>query len=294
MKNTSYHLIRNALGYFEIEPKPTPKELKNHYQKKYYQYDSGNYSQNYSNEEIQYFKVEAKLAEATIKRYGDIKKSLLDIGCGEGFFSRYFHEKGWNIKCVDYSKAGIEKHNPSLLEFFKQDDIISYIDKVKFDKTEYGLLNLDNVLEHVLNPVELLQSMKKIMTKTTIARIEVPNDFSSFQKLLVTLNCTKETWISPPEHLNYFNHDSIISTLESVGFEILSLQADYPIEQFLLNDNSNYWKKRELGRAAHLSRVICTNYLSEKNIEKYIDFRSVSAELEFGRLLTAYVRLRKQ
>jgi len=76
-----------------------------------------------------------------------------------------------------------------------------------------------------------------------------------------------------------------------VGLEIVSLQADYPIEQFLLNENSNYWKDKSLGKAAHKVRVTCENYLAEKNIERFIDYCEAAADLEFGRGLIAYVKL---
>ena len=156
---------------------------------------------------------------------------------------------------------------------------------------KYGLLNLDNVLEHVLYPVDLLNSMMRIMTKNTVARIEVPNDFSAFQQLLTNSGCTSETWVSPPEHLSYFNRDGLVNLFKSVGLKVVSLQADYPIEQFLLNENSNYWNDRALGKAAHSTRVTCTNYLIEKNILRFIDYAEAAADLEFGRILTAYVQL---
>jgi len=69
------------------------------------------------------------------------------------------------------------------------------------------------------------------------------------------------------------------------------MQADYPIEQLLLNDHSNYWKNKSLGKSAHKTRVICTNFLIEKNIQRFIDYSEAAADLEFGRLLTAYVKL---
>ena len=51
----------------------------------------------------------------------------------------------------------------------------------------------------------------------------------------------------------------------------------------------NYWKNRALGKAAHLTRVVVTNYLSEINLNRLIDYREAAADLEFGRVLTAYV-----
>ena len=232
----SYSLVKNSLGFFEIEPKPSLTQLESHYEKKYFQNKNGRFKKTYTEQELKYFSVEAELALKTVNRYAyDIKKYLLDLGCGEGFFSQHCINHGWHVRCVDFSNEGISHHNPDLIPYFTQEDVLSYLEKssIQFDKV--GLFNLDNVLEHVLDPIALIRSLKDVMSKTAVARIEVPNDFSKFQFLLTQLNCTEQTWIDPPEHLNYFNKDSLKKTLTCGGLELISLQADFPVEQFLLN-----------------------------------------------------------
>lgn len=287
-----YSLRKHKLGFFEIHPKPSAERLAEHYKQKYFQEASGSYSLSYTDAEKLFFSNQGRLCELTLDRHSACEHHLLDIGCGEGFFSSYFHSQGWDIDCIDYSQAGISRQNPQLLPFFKQGDIFETLDELIDNKKRYGLLNLDNVLEHVLEPIDILHSMKCLMTKTSIARIEVPNDFSAFQELLVNLECTEKTWVAPPDHLTYFNKDSFLNILTHTDLEILSLQADYPIEQFLLNPHSNYWRDRSLGKDAHMTRVICTNYLIEQNINRFLDYSEAAADLEFGRTLTAYVRLK--
>ena len=51
-------------------------------------------------------------------------------------------------------------------------------------------------------------------------------------------------------------------------------------------------KKRKLGKGAHLTRVIVTNYLAEKSLDRMIDYQEAAADLDFGRLLTAYVKVK--
>ena len=91
--------------------------------------------------------------------------------------------------------------------------------------------------------------------------------------------------------LSYFNCESFVNLFKAENFEIVSLQADFPIEIFLLNVNSNYYKNRNLGKAAHMTRLICTNYLAKNNLNRQIDYREAAADLDFGRDLTAYVKL---
>ena len=160
-----------------------------------------------------------------------------------------------------------------------------------YAKTSVVQLKNKEISEFVIDPIKLLRNLKSKMSNDAILRIEVPNDFSSFQSLLTNLNCTEKTWISPPEHLSYFNANSLKALLANQGFVLLSLQADFPIEQFLINKHSNYFKNRDFGRDAHLTRVKVSNYLADKNLDRMIDYQEAAADLEFGRQLTAYVKI---
>lgn len=287
-----FSLKKQPLGYYEVSPKPSVIELSQHYEQKYYQENSGSYQNDYSEDELRYFQLSAEIALATLRKYEiSTTPNLLDLGCGEGFFANSFSRKNWKTTLVDFSDDGLRRHNPSLIGNFIKADLTTYIENNQETIEGFGLINLDNVLEHVLDPDALLSSLKTCLHSTAVLRIEVPNDFSSFQDLLVSLGCTEETWVSPPEHLTYFNTASLKAFIESKGFELVSLQSDFPIEQFLINEHSNYWKNRELGKGAHRARVIVTNYLASKDLDRLIDYQEAAADLEFGRLLTAYVRI---
>ena len=287
-----FSLVKHALGYYEVTPKPSIDELNEYYSKKYFQQNNSVYEQTYSEEELRYFNVDAELAIKTIQRFSKFsKRQLLDLGSGEGFFANYFYKQGWKVNLVDFSDDGLQRHNPSLLPNFEQADLLTYLDSKKEEIKAFDLINLDNVLEHVIDPIDLLRKLKNHMSSDALLRIEIPNDFSPFQSLLTNMGCIEENWVLPPEHLNYFNSSSLKSLLESEGFNLLSLQADFPIELFLLNKHSNYWKNRSLGKDAHLTRVLVTNYMAETNIERMIDYQEAAADLEFGRLLTAYVKV---
>ena len=276
----------------EVTPKPSVKELKEHYRDKYYQFStSDSYNQTYTKDELLFMDYEAATAIATINKFSSVTNALLDVGCGEGYFSKYFFDKGWTVNCIDFSIDGIQNHNPCLLPYFEQVDLMDWLETEKNRDIKFGLINLDNVLEHVIDPKNLLLSIKPFLEAETILRIEVPNDFSNFQKFLKELDLTEESWIVPPEHLTYFNRTSLIKLIESLDYRVLSIQADFPIEQFLINEHSNYNVHKDRGKAAHLTRILITNYLSQQNLDRYVDYREAAADLDFGRVLTAYVKL---
>ncbi|MEP0942317.1 MAG: class I SAM-dependent methyltransferase [Rhizobiaceae bacterium] len=283
-------LKKNSLGFWEVAKRPSEKELNEHYSGKYYQNPRGTYQKTYSKDDLAYFTNRSSVAHFIAKKFGVHGGSVIDLGCGEGFLSSHFQKQGYDVTCCDFSKFGVSQFNPDLLPSFREGDIFKIIDQEISDRNSFDLVFLENVLEHVLHPQDLLASLREIMTSNSIARITVPNDFSAFQSALVEAGLTKVTWVSEIEHLSYFNAQSLVSISEASGFEVLSLQADFPIEQFMSNPHANYWQDRSLGKGAHQARVFCTNYLIERDIGAFVQYAEAAARLEFGRAISIYLR----
>lgn len=53
--------------------------------------------------------------------------------------------------------------------------------------------------------------------------------------------------MSPPEHINYFNFESITRLLERNGFSIIEITSTFPLELFLLMGD-NYIGNNEIGK----------------------------------------------
>ena len=166
---------------------------------------------------------------------------------------------------MHYAEKCHQNNHSTYEQSYSDEELLSYLVNNTEKIREFGVLNLDSVLEHVPNPILLLETLKHSKSRETVLRIEVPNDFSQFQDLLLKEGVTDKTWIAPPAHLSYFNITSLKSVIRSVGFTVFP-QADFPIELFFLNEHSNYAKDKRLGRAAHTSRVKVTNYLSGTNL----------------------------
>lgn len=282
---SDYSLIRDSSGFLKVFPTPTRVELDNFYSQKYFQNDSGNYQKSYEEWELKYFEDESKIIEF----YTDERKlKILDLGCGEGFQSAYFLKKGHDITCVDYSEFGLKRHNSHLSKYFVKKEILEFL---KSSNDRYDLILLKNVLEHVPDSRGLLELIKTQMHEESILYIDVPNDFSAFQQFLQSKSYTEDTWFVPPEHLNYFQNDSLNNLLYEMNFEVISSQAGFPIEVFLTNEESNYTKDRNKGKNAHKSRCEVTNFLSN-NIKTFIEFREALAKVELGRNLLRIIKLK--
>ena len=172
---TKYSEHLTSLGYFEAIPKPTPTELEKHYSEKYYQNAQGSYSSQYLDEELRYFHNIASVALETASRL-NLDKTLYDVGCGEGFFTKSFYESGWKVACCDFSEFGIRKHNEEMLPYFSSGDIFEQVKNGIRNEKKFGLINLQNVLEHVIDPIELLVDLKMMLSENAAIRISEPND----------------------------------------------------------------------------------------------------------------------
>ncbi|TKJ17328.1 hypothetical protein CEE44_02220 [Candidatus Woesearchaeota archaeon B3_Woes] len=290
----NFKKIKNKFGFYQIEPKPTKEELKEFYQKKYYQESKGSFEVKYNKAEQVYFRNESITFERIWEMFGKSKNiKLLDVGCGEGYFMKYFVEQGYKAEGFDFSNWGITHHNKKLLKYFEQGDIYEILDKKISKEKKYDLINLGNILEHVLEPLELLDKLKKLMNKESLLRIKVPNDYSDFQMLLLKQKKIKESaWFTPPDHLSYFNFKSLRKTLKAKGFRVYKMLADFPNEIYLSNEYSNYFKTRSKGKECHNSRVLITNFLFNTGVDKYIKYMESAGNCGIGRTITAYVSLK--
>ncbi len=224
---------------------------------------------------------------------GSKKGRCFDAGCGEGFFLDYFEKEQWEVCGCDYSSFGMKTHNPNLLPYLFEGNIYTIIDEMKNKSKTFDLVNLTNVLEHVPDPKILLNLIKEILSENSLLRIVVPNDFSLFQKLLISRNKLKaETWFIPPDHINYFTQDTLVNFVTKNGFNVVKMLGDFPIEFFLYNKHSNYWEDRSKGKDAHFARIEIENFLIKQNPKAYMQYMEAGINVGIGRDITIFLKLK--
>jgi len=267
-------LKRHRLGFYQIHPLPSEENLRKYYRDKYYQNPVvATYSRKYSGIELSAGKIACEVTDHIMEKITQKKrKTVLDVGCGEGFFLKGLETMGWQISGTDYSIAGIKLHNPSIAKKIRIGSAENVLTELKKENMKFSLINLGNILEHVLNPVSLLKMIRPLLLTNGILRVVVPNDVSGFQKLLKSAKRSRDSWIHPPDHLSYFNFESLISVLSFCRYTTVCKLGDFPIELFLLNKYSNYEFRAGRGAEAHLARVKTANFVRSQGIENYIQW----------------------
>ena len=281
-------LVRHEFGYWEISPKPSKEELRKYYADKYYQEPLGQYASSYSDEEIRYFRLKAQEHAFILGRHGLTCGSMLEIGCGEGWGLQYYADAGWQVTGIDYSDYAVKRFNPGVADRVIKADFIEFLD----GSTErFDFIIAQNVLEHVPDPTATARALHGVLNAQSICVINVPNDFSALQKELLDKNfIDREFWVAPPDHLNYFSHESLQNLMLHCGFACLLSVGGYPIDLDLFTEHTNYVLNPTVGGASHLRRVRVENFMAQQSLSAKVQYGEALAALGMGRDVIGYFR----
>ena len=289
-------IIEHAFGFFHVNNKPSQEELREYYEKKYYQEENGNYRLQYDKKEIDYINAKISQKFAIIKeRINKDSGDFLDIGCGEGFTLNFFLQHDWKITGLDFSSFGCDQMNPDCAKFLITGDIFENIYSLINLKKRYDVIWLSNVLEHVIDPVKLLKDCTCLIKNEGILIVQVPNDFSRLQEFLKReKKIDKEYWISFPDHLSYFTKDSLVNCASNTGWDVIDVLSDFPVDWFIVNEHSNYILDRSKGKEAHQSKLDIELLIHEQGVPAANEFYRSLANINMGRQITAFLKKKEK
>jgi SAM-dependent methyltransferase len=151
------------------------------------------------------------------------KGTLLDIGCGYGFFLKSAVEAGYFVQGIDISKHAVEFANNSL----NVPATVSAIHELLNNGQQYHIVTLWHVLEHFPDPYLALRTVRNLLLEDGICILEVPNLHSL--KFVLARN----KWSGgnhPLYHRTFFTKPTLQRALEETGFSrIARLQLSYTL-----------------------------------------------------------------
>lgn len=251
-------------GYKHLDPIPSDEETSRFYKKQYYDLiRQGGRAPELrrlmrGGEEAQ---TESAWMRATL--YQDIEymarshapgMKVLDIGCGTGDLLAYLQSRGFNVTGIEPSQEAASRAQERGLTVHET-NLADFVGSCRDGKhPKFDLITMVNVLEHVSNPVEILQTVKPLLESRGCIYLRVPNDFTEIQEAARLKTGKSPWWIATPDHICYFNFKSLCGLLEKLGWEVMLRQGDFPMELFLLMGDV-YVDNPEIGRQCHRKRM---------------------------------------
>lgn len=149
---------------------------------------------------------------------------LLDIGCNVGLFISNALKVGYDVTGIDFDQKAVEiaKTNPRLKQVYPYtlEKFISIFED-KFD-----VISLFDVLEHLDNPREIFQQIRKILKIGGYVVLSIPNrerNINTFSDMDL-----------PPHHLTQWNENSVQYLLTNFGFRIIKIDKNIKVEDVAL------------------------------------------------------------
>lgn len=158
-----------------------------------------------------------------INKTGGSYTTILDYGCGGGRFIAEALAKGYKVTGTEYNPDLVK----SLQDGFPVANFIT-IDQFLGMDTKYDIIFLNNVLEHLTNPREIMLKLKDRLEDNGIFMLEGPieNNFTLtkyFRKSIFLLrkNIFGKKASHIPTHVLYSNRKNQEDFFKSIGLETL-------------------------------------------------------------------------
>jgi SAM-dependent methyltransferase len=179
-------------------------------------------------------------------------RRALDVGAGTGDLVRFLASAGWEAEGVEASPeiAAVGRDAGARIEATTAADFVDGWQAA--GRQPFGAITLLNVLEHVPDPVGLLQRLLPLLAPGGRLVVRVPNDFNPLQAA-ARRSIERDWWVTVPDHLNYFDHRSIAAVVAGIGLEVVERSTDFPMELFLLMGD-DYTADPAVGREVHERR----------------------------------------
>lgn len=178
-----------------------------------------------------------------IRELGKKKLRILDIGCWDGTLGYILKKENSSIRIdgVDINQSALEvakKHGYSKLYNLDLND--NNLNKIK-DK--YDLIVLGDVLEHLINPENLLAVIRIKLTRNGIAIVSLPNiAFIKYRLLhLIGRWSYTESGIMDKTHLKFYTLKTMKEMFEKNKFSILKYRGYSAVPNI-------FWIVKKLGK----------------------------------------------
>lgn len=121
---------------------------------------------------------------------------VLDLGCGDGFWSRKLARLGYQVTSVDHEK------------YYQNTQLVDLEKKLPFPDQYFDLVWSTEVLEHLFTPASFVQEIKRILKPRGLLVLTTPNSYFWIYPILRIFGYRPRD-LQNPDHKQFFHRDDI-------------------------------------------------------------------------------------
>ena len=186
-----------SCGFRHAVPLPEPAALEQAYRENYYAGEKPTFFSHAAEDQASGELAQTDRLEIFERSLPPSQRRLLDIGSGPGFFLKTAKSRGWRVLGIEPSRqaaAHARELGVEVVEGFFNAETAPGLGR-------FDVVHMNNVLEHIPDPISLVGLARDLLVPGGIACINVPNDFSPFQLAASAAQNTREWWLALPHHL---------------------------------------------------------------------------------------------
>ncbi len=211
-----------SCGLVYIWPLPEEQELTGMYDESYYGTgEKEKFRSSFIIRFINFFSAKRAKRFARFLKHG---ARVMDVGCGNGRFLENLHKLNRNFEL-----NGIELSAKTALRASERLKAKAWIHTVTdierfFGSNSFDAISYIHVFEHISNPAEVMDQLKKVVIKDGVVMIVIPNiesrQFSEY----------RHNWfhLDPPRHIHFYSRQLLITEMNARGFELISSRGFDP------------------------------------------------------------------
>ncbi len=150
--------------------------------------------------------------------------SVLDVGCGDGYFGEYLTKEKKNIKYLgcDISEEALKIAKQRGLSTLLLDAVNGGLGA--FKDNSFDVVVMSEFVEHIINSEEILKEAARIAKKGVL--ISTPNVAHIRSRVALLFGRFPKQWaIAPWEHLRYWSAIDFAEIIKSIGLNLKELKA---------------------------------------------------------------------
>lgn len=185
-----------------------------------------------------------------LTKYIPVGKKILDVGCGQGVLGEIFRKNNneyFGVEWADDVEGTLEKR---LTKYYKADVTDFKRVEMLLGKNKFDIIIFADVLEHLYDPVEIVNFYKKYLKENGRIYISVPNVAVFNARIGLLFGKFNYTPVGTLDktHIRFFTKNNLLKLIRVTDLELEKLDITPGIARFFQLYTREWFKPKKTGK----------------------------------------------